>query len=144
MDFKKRGVLILWAVCLGCTAYAQDTLKVSGGLDDTLSLRQSVVTAQSREQRIREGAYAVSALNISIQASTLNSLSSAIDRLSGIGPVTFFSPLAGDPLPDADFCTYLAATPNASPANCRRGETLWSSCAIMPKPEAVSWLNAAA
>ena len=84
MDFKKRGVLILLAVCLGCTAYAQDTLKVSGGLDDTLSLRQSVVTAQSREQRIREGAYAVSALNISIQASTLNSLSSAIDRTSGI------------------------------------------------------------
>ena len=84
MDFKKRGVLILLTVCLGGTAFAQDALKVSGGLDDTLSLRQSVVTAQSREQRIREGAYAVSALNISIQASTLNSLSSAIDRTSGI------------------------------------------------------------
>ena len=76
MDFKKRGVLILWAVCLGCTTYAQDTLKVSGGLDDTLSLRQSVVTAKSREQKLREGAYAVNALNIRVQASTLNSLSS--------------------------------------------------------------------
>ena len=84
MDFKKKGVSILLAVCLATAAFAQDTLKVSGALDDTLALQQSVVTAKSREQQVREGAYAVNALNISVQASTLNSLSSAIDRSSGI------------------------------------------------------------
>ena len=79
-----RGVFILLAVFVGVTAFAQDSLRVSGALDDTLALQQSVVTAKSREQKLREGAYAVNALNIRVQASTLNSLSSAIDRTAGI------------------------------------------------------------
>ena len=76
--------MILLAVGLCGTAFAQDTLKVSGALDDTLSLSQSVVTAKSREQQLREGAFAVEAVNIRLQASTLSSVTSAIDRTSGI------------------------------------------------------------
>jgi len=84
MVFRKRGVLILVALCLGTVAYAQDSHRVSGSIGDTLSLQQSVVTAQSREQKLREGAFAVGALNIRLQASTLQSLTQAIDRTAGI------------------------------------------------------------
>ena len=84
MGFRNRWFSILLAVCVSSTAFAQDSLRVSGVLDDTLALQQSVVTAKSREQKLREGAYAVNALNIRVQASTLNSLSSAIDRTAGI------------------------------------------------------------
>ena len=83
MDFRKRGVILL-AVCLCTAANAQDSLKVSGALDDTLSLQQSVVTAKSREQQLREGAFAVNALNIRQLSGTLSSLSPALDRSSGI------------------------------------------------------------
>ena len=76
--------MIFLAVCVGTSAFAQDSLKVSGVLDDTLSLRQSVVTAKSREQKLREGAYAVNAVSIRAQASTLQSLTQAIDRTAGI------------------------------------------------------------
>ena len=84
MGFKKKGVSILLAVCLATASFAQDSLKVSGALDDTLMLRQSTVTAKSREQALREGAFAVGALNIRLQASTLQSLTQAIDRTAGI------------------------------------------------------------
>ena len=84
MGFKKKGVSILLAVCLATVAFAQDSLKVSGALDDTLTLRHSTVTAKSREQKLREGAFAVGALNIRLQASTLQSLTQAIDKTAGI------------------------------------------------------------
>jgi len=80
----KRGVFILLAVFVGVTASAQDSLRVSGALDDTLALQQSVVTAKSREQQLREGAFTVNALSIKTQVSSLSSLASAIDRSSGI------------------------------------------------------------
>ena len=83
MGINKRGVILL-AVCLCTAANAQDSLKVSGALDDTLSLQQSVVTAKSREQQLREGAFAVNALNIRQLSGTLSSLSPALDRSSGI------------------------------------------------------------
>ncbi|MBQ1708562.1 MAG: TonB-dependent receptor plug domain-containing protein, partial [Bacteroidales bacterium] len=51
---------------------------------DTLQLSNATVTAKSREQRLREGAFAVGALNIRLQASTLQSLTQAIDRTAGI------------------------------------------------------------
>ena len=84
MDFKKRGVLILLAVCLAVCAYAQDSLLVSGAGNDTLTLQYATVTAKSREQKLREGAFAVGALNIRLQASTLQSLTQAIDKTAGI------------------------------------------------------------
>ena len=84
MGFKIKGVSILLAVCLATASFAQDSLKVSGALDDTLTLRQSTVTAKSREQALREGAFAVGALNIRLQASTLQSLTQAIDKTAGI------------------------------------------------------------
>ncbi|MBR4352174.1 MAG: TonB-dependent receptor plug domain-containing protein [Bacteroidales bacterium] len=55
-----------------------------GTLGDTLQLSNATVTAKSREQRLREGAFAVGALNIRLQASTLQSLTQAIDRTAGI------------------------------------------------------------
>ncbi len=76
--------MILLAVSLCGTAFAQDSLRVSGALDDTLALQQSVVTAKSQEQLLREGAFAVGGVNIRLQASTLSSIASAIDRTSGI------------------------------------------------------------
>lgn len=71
---------------LGCIVplLGQDSLSVRGALDDTLMLRNSTVTARSREQKLREGAFAVGALNIRLQASTLQSLTQAIDRTAGI------------------------------------------------------------
>lgn len=71
---------------LGCIVplLGQDSLSVRGALGDTLMLRSSTVTARSREQKLREGAFAVGALNIRLQASTLQSLTQAIDRTAGI------------------------------------------------------------
>ena len=71
---------------LGCSVplLAQDSLAVRGTLGDTLQLHNATVTAKSREQRLREGAFAVGALNIRLQASTLQSLTQAIDRTAGI------------------------------------------------------------
>lgn len=59
--------------------WGQDSLAVRGTLGDTLQLSNATVTAKSREQRLREGAFAVGALNIRLQASTLQSLTQAID-----------------------------------------------------------------
>ena len=84
MGFRYCRAVFLLVVCVCTTAFAQDSLKVSVALDDTLSLRQSVVTAKSREQKLREGAFAVGALNIHLQASTLQSLTQAIDKTAGI------------------------------------------------------------
>ena len=64
--------------------WGQDSLAVRGTLGDTLQLSNATVTAKSREQRLREGAFAVGALNIRLQASTLQSLTQAIDRTAGI------------------------------------------------------------
>ena len=84
MVINKRGVSILLAMCLAVCAYAQDSLRVSGAGNDTLTLQHSTVTAKSREQKLREGAFAVGALNIRLQASTLQSLTQAIDKTAGI------------------------------------------------------------
>jgi outer membrane cobalamin receptor len=53
-------------------------------LQDTVTLDNATVTAKTQEQKLREGAYAVSAVSIRNQAATLNSLTQAIDRTSGI------------------------------------------------------------
>ena len=84
MAINKRGVSFLLAMCLAVCAYAQDSLRVSGMGNDTLTLQHSTVTAKSREQKLREGAFAVGALNIRLQASTLQSLTQAIDKTAGI------------------------------------------------------------
>ena len=84
MAINKRGVSILLAMCLVVCTYAQDSLRVSGAGNDTLTLQHSTVTAKSREQKLREGAFAVGALNIRLQASTLQSLTQAIDKTAGI------------------------------------------------------------
>ena len=84
MRFRRLWIFLpaLLACCL--PLFGQDSLSVKGALDDTLLLRNATVTAQSREQKLREGAFAVGALNIRLQASTLQSLTQAIDRTAGI------------------------------------------------------------
>ena len=53
-------------------------------LQDTVVLENATVTAKTQEQKLREGAYAVSAVSIRTQAATLQSLTQAIDRTNGI------------------------------------------------------------
>ena len=84
MNVALRLVLSLTALFGTVTLFAQDSLAVKGALGDTLVLQNATVTAKSREQKLREGAFAVGALNIRLQASTLQSLTQAIDRSSGI------------------------------------------------------------
>ncbi len=84
MNVVLRLVLSLTALLGTVSLFAQDSLAVKGMLNDTLVLQNATVTAKSREQKLREGAFAVGALNIRLQASTLQSLTQAIDRSSGI------------------------------------------------------------
>ncbi|MBQ3743279.1 MAG: TonB-dependent receptor [Bacteroidales bacterium] len=84
MNVALRLVLSLTALLGTVSLFAQDSLAVKGALNDTLVLQNATVTAKSREQKLREGAFAVGALNIRLQASTLQSLTQAIDRSSGI------------------------------------------------------------
>ena len=84
MRFNLRRAVLLAALFVWTTLSGQDSLSVKGSLGDTLVLQNSTVTAKSREQKLREGAFAVGALNIRLQASTLQSLTQAIDKTSGI------------------------------------------------------------
>ncbi len=79
-----RLVCLLFTVLLCSPAHGQDTIGVWGMLKDTMTLNAAAVTAKSKEQKLREGAYAVNAINIKAMASSLNDISKAIDRSSGI------------------------------------------------------------
>ena len=82
MRIKTFVLALLLSFCTRLSA--QDSLAVRGALDDTLVLQNSTVTAKSHEQKLREGAFAVNAVNIRLQAAALQSLTQAIDRTSGI------------------------------------------------------------
>lgn len=84
MRFGITLFVLLLALLRSVSLFGQDSLSVKGTLGDTLVLRNSTVTAQSEEQKLREGAYAVGAVNIRQQAASLQSLTRAIDRSSGI------------------------------------------------------------
>ena len=84
MKFSQIGFVLLCAFLRIVPLFAQDSLAVKGKLNDTLMLSNATVTARSQEQQLREGAYAVGAVNIRIQAATLQTLTQAIDRSSGI------------------------------------------------------------
>lgn len=84
MKFRQIGFVLLCALLRIVPLFAQDSLAVKGKLNDTLMLSNATVTARSQEQQLREGAYAVGAVNIRIQAATLQTLTQAIDRSSGI------------------------------------------------------------
>ena len=84
MKFKRVIVTILFAMGFCAAAAAQDTLLFKGMLSDTLMLENATVTARSKEQKLREGAYSVNALNIKAVTSALNSISTAVDRTSGV------------------------------------------------------------
>ena len=84
MRINRIGFVLLCALLRFVPLFGQDTLAVKGQLNDTLVLNNATVTARSQEQQLREGAYAVSAVNIRLQAATLQSLTQAIDRSSGI------------------------------------------------------------
>ena len=84
MNIRNRLIVTLALLGLCFPVYGQDSLSVKGTLVDTLTLQNATVTARSREQKLREGAFAVGALNIRLQASTLQSLTQAIDKTAGI------------------------------------------------------------
>ena len=84
MSIRYRLLVSLVLLGLCFPLFGQDSLSVKGTLGDTLVLSNATVTAKSREQQLREGAFAVGALNMRLQASTLQSLTSAIDRTAGI------------------------------------------------------------
>ncbi len=86
--------MIVAALCLGLQLYGQgagrvgapaaDTLLMKGTLADTVQISSASVTAQGAAQQIRQGAYAASAVDVGAQVATLQTLSQAIDRTSGI------------------------------------------------------------
>ena len=86
--------MIVAALCLGLQLYGQgtgrasgpmaDTLLMKGTLADTVQISSASVTAQGAAQQIRQGAYAASSVEIGRQVVTLQTLSQAIDRTSGI------------------------------------------------------------
>ena len=84
MDIRRSLLAALGTVSLSTAAFAQDTLTVKGSLGDTLTLQNATVTAQSREQKLREGAYSVNALNIKAVTSMISSISTAVDRTAGV------------------------------------------------------------
>ena len=75
----RLAILLLAAIPRATAAPQADTLQTRR---DTLST--ATVVARSAPQRLKEGAYAVNALNIRAEAGLLNSLSDAIDRTAGI------------------------------------------------------------
>ncbi len=77
----KRKTIILIAIALSFVAH---NVAAQSSLQDTVVLDNATVTAKTREQQLREGAYAVSAVSIRSQVATLQSLTQAIDRTSGI------------------------------------------------------------
>jgi outer membrane cobalamin receptor len=77
----KRKTIILIAIALSFVAH---NVAAQSSLQDTVVLDNAMVTAKTREQQLREGAYAVSAVSIRSQVATLQSLTQAIDRTSGI------------------------------------------------------------
>ena len=86
--------MIVAALCLGLQLYGQgtgragapaaDTLQMKGTLADTVQISSASVTAQGAAQQIRQGAYSASAVDVGAQVATLQTLSQAIDRTSGI------------------------------------------------------------
>ena len=77
----KSKTIILIAIALSFVAHS---VAAQSSLQDTVVLDNATVTAKTREQQLREGAYAVSAVSIRSQVATLQSLTQAIDRTSGI------------------------------------------------------------
>ena len=85
MKFSQIGFVLLCALLRIVPLFAQDSLVVKGKLNDTLMLSNATVTARSQEQQLREGAYAVSAVNIRLQAATL------LRRMSICAALPFFA-----------------------------------------------------
>ena len=84
MKIKHIIVTLLCAMGACAVSAAQDTLLFKGMLSDTLMLENATVTARSKEQKLREGAYSVNALNIKAVTSLINNISTVVDRTSGV------------------------------------------------------------
>jgi len=74
------AVLIAAVPAMGQT----DTASVKGALADTLTLKESSVTAQTEASKIAGGAYAATAVSIRQQAASLQRITQALDRAAGI------------------------------------------------------------
>jgi outer membrane cobalamin receptor len=78
MTIRRILLIFLAQLCAVSAVLAQSSLQ------DTVVIDNATVTAKSREQNLREGAFAINAVNIRTQAATLQSLTQAIDRTNGI------------------------------------------------------------
>ena len=78
MAIKRILLIFLAQLCAVSAVLAQSSLK------DTVVIDNATVTAKSKEQNLREGAFAINAVSIRTQAATLQSLTQAIDRTNGI------------------------------------------------------------
>ncbi|MBO6068376.1 MAG: hypothetical protein J6P50_04075, partial [Bacteroidales bacterium] len=78
MALRRIILIFLVQLCAASAVLAQSSLQ------DTVVIENSTVTAKSKEQRLREGAFAINAVSIRTQAATLQSLTQAIDRTNGI------------------------------------------------------------
>lgn len=72
-------------VCLSCAfLYGQNTNKAKGHLKDSVMLDNVTVTGKSKTQKLREGAWAVNAIDVRSLVSSLTSLTTIIDRTAGV------------------------------------------------------------
>ncbi|MBR3029750.1 MAG: TonB-dependent receptor [Bacteroidales bacterium] len=78
MAIKRILLIFLAQLCAVSAVLAQSSLQ------DTVVIDNATVTAKSKEQNLREGAFAINAVSIRTQAATLQSLTQAIDRTNGI------------------------------------------------------------
>jgi outer membrane cobalamin receptor len=78
MTIKRILLIFLAQLCAVSAVLAQSSLQ------DTVVIDNATVTAKSKEQNLREGAFAINAVSIRTQAATLQSLTQAIDRTNGI------------------------------------------------------------
>ncbi len=78
MAIRRILLIFLAQLCAVSAVLAQSSLQ------DTVVIDNAIVTAKSKEQNLREGAFAINAVSIRTQAATLQSLTQAIDRTNGI------------------------------------------------------------
>ena len=78
MALRRIFLIFLAQLCAVSAVLAQSSLQ------DTVVIDNATVTAKSKEQNLREGAFAINAVSIRTQAATLQSLTQAIDRTNGI------------------------------------------------------------
>ena len=80
-----RRLLTAFAVCLLCVAVSGQTRQPRrSALRDSVALNDVTVMGKSKTQKLREGALSVNAIDVRSVVSSVHSLSSLIDRTTGV------------------------------------------------------------